>query len=514
MKSRAIRIATWMIVTFAVPAGAPKAGEAASPPPGALCSGAYADDFSALGAPARDFDRRPEAAFSYCTRNTADYECLSYGADGAVRRERRRAVLHGTAFAYKRQGGDTLLVTNDHVAAWPAVTDSQHVVDGVPPGCKKVFEALTLVDDEQDSYARDDVPAVRVVTDPELDVAILRAHADLQIMPWKIGHSAALRERNVIEVRGFPLGAFRATSVGKVISARDHDDEGEWNHDDFVVDALLSAGNSGSPVLAISCATGEYELVGIFHAGYVGGSALNVVVAVDQVRDLMTTLKRAAHDPQADAAPLDRTSRDRLDAALGASGELFFPFGGHVALARRRDDGHVFFAIYPKEFPLASEPALVVEDLPPAAASTFGEPGRLWFGSPRGLSVSEPSSLDAETQSLVLRILVALRTDATAHADYQRTLRGDVGSRQSSERARRAAQTLRRSSTSRTDLAQSVDEVAERLGPSTSDRGLTLAEVLATSPKVSPADHRIANAPSTRTPPSSPSPGPVSRSLD
>ena len=35
-------------------------------------------------------------------------------------------------------------------------------------------------------------------------------------------------------------------------SEHDHDDYGEWDHDDFVVDALLSAGNSGSPVLAVS----------------------------------------------------------------------------------------------------------------------------------------------------------------------------------------------------------------------------------------------------------------------
>ena len=112
------------------------------------------------------------------------------------------------------------------------------------------------------------------------------------MLPWKIGRSAALRERNVVEVRGFPLGAFQATNVGKVVSAFDHDSYHEWDHDDFVVDALLSSGNSGSPVLAVSCRTGEFELVGIYHAGYAEGSALNVVVGIDQVRDLLTTLKR------------------------------------------------------------------------------------------------------------------------------------------------------------------------------------------------------------------------------
>ena len=56
----------------------------------AVLRGQYADDFGALSAQARDFDHRPEATFSYCMRNTAVYECLSYASDGAVRRDRRR----------------------------------------------------------------------------------------------------------------------------------------------------------------------------------------------------------------------------------------------------------------------------------------------------------------------------------------------------------------------------------------------------------------------------------------
>ena len=140
---------------------AARADELAAPAP--FCAGVYADDFGALSTQARQFDRQPESAFSYCTRNTATYECLSYSLDGTIHHERRKAVLHGTAFAYKRQGDDTLLLTNDHVASWPAVTDPQHVVDGVPTGCKKVSETIALVDDEHDSYARDDISVTRVV---------------------------------------------------------------------------------------------------------------------------------------------------------------------------------------------------------------------------------------------------------------------------------------------------------------------------------------------------------------
>ena len=279
------------------------------PIPPEAYAGSYADDFLALSARTRNYDDHPESVFSYCARNAAVYECLSYAADGTIRRNRQRSVLHGTAFAYQRQAKETLLLTNDHVAVWPSVTDSGHVVDGVPTGCKLVSQALALVDNEHDDYPRDDVPVSVVVTDPQLDVAILRAHAPLQVMPWKVGRSAALRERNVVEVRGFPLGAFRATNIGKVVSAHDHDDYGDWDHDDFVIDALLSSGNSGSSVLAVSRATGEYELVGIFHAGYSQRSALNVVIGIDQVRDLMTTLKRSARERLEDPVALTSAGR-------------------------------------------------------------------------------------------------------------------------------------------------------------------------------------------------------------
>jgi serine protease Do len=93
----------------------------------------------------------------------------------------------------------------------------------------------------------------------------------------------------VVQVKGYPLGEFHATNIGKVVSPYERDTQGARSHDDFIVDALLTSGGSGSPVFAVSCKTGEFELVGIFHARYVRASALNVVVAIDQVRDLMTT---------------------------------------------------------------------------------------------------------------------------------------------------------------------------------------------------------------------------------
>jgi serine protease Do len=446
-----------------------------------LCTGTYADDFTALTAQSRDFDRHPEATFSYCTRSSAVYECLSYGPDATVHRERRKVVAHGTAFAYRRQGADTLLLTNDHVAAWPAVTDGQHVVEGVPAGCKRVSEALALVDDEHDDYPRDDVPVTRVVTDPQLDVAVLKAHSDLHVMPWKIGRSSAIRERNAVEVRGFPLGAFRATSLGKVISEHDHDDYGDWDHDDFVVDALLSAGNSGSPVLAVSCTTGEYELVGIFHAGYTAGSALNVVVGIDQVRDLMTTLKRAPHEHVADAPALDGASRAHLGETLASEREIFFPFGANVAIVRPGAGGALFFAIFSREFPQVVEPMALVEDLPAATpgSTSFGTLGRVWFGSPRGLKLYARGPADVDGDPPIARVLDALRTDAAAHVAYRGLQRQDSGTRQIAEHILREGKTLSRTAAARGDLLQAIADAGERLGPNADDPVTHFAELLA-----------------------------------
>jgi S1-C subfamily serine protease len=458
--------------------------QAATPPAGPFCTGAYADELTTLSADAQTFDRSPDGVFSYCTRNTAMYECLSYARDGSVRHDRRKAVLHGTAFAYKKQGNDTFLLTNDHVAAWPAVTDAQHVVDGIPAGCKKVSEALALVDDEHDSYARDDALVTRVVTDPQLDVAILKTQAALHVMPWKVGRSAALRERNAVEVRGFPLGAFRATNVGKVISATDHDDYGEWDHDDFVVDALLSSGNSGSPVLAVSCATGEYELVGVFHAGYTGGSAMNVVVGIDQVREMMTTLKRVPRSHREDVV-LDGTSRAAVQAALGTTMEMFFPFGPAVALVRGGPDHALYFAVFARDFPFNPEPIFVIEDVP-AVAGSFGEPGRIWFGSTRGLKAYERASLDADAQQQAARTLEALRGDAFNHAAYRSANMSDLGSRQASDRVSKMSAALTRTATTRGDVFQAIADLADKLAPLTGERGTTLSAIAYAPP---PAPH-------------------------
>lgn len=447
----------------------------------AWCVGEYAEDLARLTPASRELEKQP---YSYCVRNTATYECLSYADDGTVRRQRKKAIAHGTAFAYEKQAGsgETLLLTNEHVADWPPVTDEQHIVEGVPLGCKRVSESLHIVDNEDDDFDSDDIPLTKVVSDVELDAAVLKTRQSLPLMPWKVGKSSALRERDVVEVRGFPLGAFRATNVGKVISPHDHDDQGEWSHDDFVIDALLSAGNSGSPVLAVSCKTGEFELVGIYHAGYVQGSALNVVVAIDQLRSLMTTLKkppRQKGDPA--VATLNATARVTLAQQIARPGiEPFFPLGSLVARVSPRLDGALVFEVFSRDFPFNAAPIFAYEDLP-SPTGGFGEPGRLWFGSSRGLKRFLPSELDADAAGQAARLVEALRRDATAFFAFRATPHQTL-TRAEFEKQARTARTLKKTQQLRRELATVATDMADRLAPRDNEAITPVADLFVTPP--------------------------------
>lgn len=447
------------------------------------CQGEYANEYAALNKRTIEFNSRQESQFTYCVRVTATYECLSYATDGNVKRAKKSVTAHGTAFAYKKQGGDTLLATNFHVTEFPPVSDDDHPVDGVPVGCKKVSDTLKLVDNEKDAYETDDISLSRVVQDPQLDVSVVRAKAvSLSTLPWKFGKSANLRERNVVDVRGFPLGAFKATSQGKVISTYDRDDYKDWDHQDFVVDAALSSGNSGSPVLAVSCATGEYELVGIFHANYSRGNQLNLVVHIDDVRDLLTTLKRSKTN-KSDNVPLDLAARKRLFEDASDSGMLFFPLGSLAAMARPRSDGALIYQVFSRDFPTDPWPALVLEDLPSSDPGDFGDPGRVWFGNARGLREVLSSELDVEARGQVEKTLESLRRTAILSTAHRRAEANEPISREAHELSIRLERTLSRSSNRDKELAQWVLDLSDRESPRPTQLALPVSRPFSIEPE-------------------------------
>jgi len=465
------------------------------------CTGEYADDFAALAPRARELEAK-QSSYTFCIRSTATYACPYYSEDGVLRRSLKQVKAHGTGFGYRRQDGATLLLTNEHVAEWPAATNADHVVDGVPFGCRRVSDELKIVDSEADDYERDDVPLTRVVVDPQLDVAVVKARAALPIIPWKVGKSAALRERNVVNVRGFPLGILSADNVGKVVSVYDHDDFKDWDHDDFVVDALLSPGNSGSPVLAISCKTGELELVGIYHAAYSGGNGLNIVIAIDQVRDLMTTLQRSPRKHAPSAPPMDGAARAQLVSFASSALDPFFPLGALMSEVRARPDGRLLFEVFSRDFPVRARPLLVIEDVPPPSPGPFGAPGRVWAGNVRGLKELNRSALDAETQAGLARILDALRADSLSTFQYRAAASAAYLSKERFHEATRLHRSLDRTVAARQDLADLAGDLADRLGPGPDDSSVAFTNALLDPPPapLAPVEKPPSDLPTTTIP--------------
>jgi len=316
--------------------------------------------------------------------------------------------------------GETLIVTNEHVANRPDVTDEEHPVDGVPPGSKKVREQLKIVRDEEDDYEPGHIALKLALSDSASDIAIVKARKILPVMPFRIGRSSALRPGNLVQVRGFPLGAFAAVNVGKVVNPYTEDTERGWSHSDFVVDALLSAGNSGSPVFAVNCRTSAPELVGVFHAGYSDAAALNVVVSIDQLREELETLrvpKRGSGlHPEITAQDRDRVVKELF---ADQTHTLTFPFGNRIATVRLADPSTLRFSILDDDYPLVVKEGVTLVDR-----------GMNGFGTLDGIVVNvdgvpaeaSPSLLEAEIREHFDKLYDSLWHQVLGVVDYRARL--------------------------------------------------------------------------------------------
>jgi serine protease Do len=459
---------------------------------GMVCEGEYADTLQVQSMRTRDLEQGPRSQYSYLIRSSAKYECPFFGPDGKLRRRRVQASELGSGFAYEVSGSDTYLMTNEHVAAWPDVTDSLHRIDGVADGCKRVEDKLRIVRDERDDFEPGQVVLTRVAVDPLLDAAILKANQRLTVMPYKIGKSAGLRQGNAVEVRGFPLGVMQAVSSGKVVNPYDRDQEQGWDHVDFVIDALLSEGNSGSPVLAASCKTRELELVGVYHAGYKGHGALNVVVGIDQLAEFMRKKRRIPRAIAAEGSPgaLGVTERSRVKDALAAGTLPLFDLGGLVVRVETSGDGALLYHIYGRQFPLDDRRVVIVEDLPKAPA--FGDLGRLWVLGPTGWHEWPPSALGTDERDLLARVGDTIRLQMLHTLDYRRAL-ANPGSADERRRGRDVSRSIARDVPVARDLANSLMETADRL--SSAGRDSTAATPTPPAPPPAPGPLPVRGAP-------------------
>jgi len=340
------------------------------------------------------------------------------------------------------------------------VTDTFHRIDGIPEGCKRVDDKLRIVRDEHDDFEPGQIVLSRVAVDPLLDAAILKANQKLTVLPYKIGKSAALRQGNAVEVRGFPLGVMQAVSGGKVVNPYDRDQEQGWDHVDFVIDALLAEGNSGSPVLAASCKSRDLELVGVYHAGYKGHGALNVVVGIDQLTEFMHKKRRLprALTEGGPGAP-SAADRARVKDALGAGTLPLFDFGGLVVRADAVD-GTLLYHFYGRQFPLDDRRVAVLEDR--AKDGAFGEIGRLWVLGQTGWREWPPSSLGTDEHDLVARVGDSIRLQILHTVDYRKAL-ANPGSPDERRRGRDLSRAISRDVPVARDLASNLLDTVDRL---------------------------------------------------
>jgi S1-C subfamily serine protease len=490
------------------PQGGPDAAAAKGKPstvarhrPSPYCLGAYANDLVPLSLESRRVESKTR--YTFCVRASATYQCLYYAPDGSVHIRKESSARHGTAFAYKRSGTTTYFVTNEHVSEFPLVTRTESPVDGVPPGCKRVSQTISIVDNESDHYAKDDLPLQRVVADPELDVSILKGQVRVELIPFALGQSSAIHAGDSVQVRGFPLSAFQAVSTGKVINPHSRDQEDRWDHVDLVVNAPLSPGNSGSPVLAVSCRTRSFELVGIYHAAYREGQSLNVVVGIDEFREMLTTLR--PRKKTVAPAPSASDRRALVHAVARRLTSAFIPFAGYVVEIRIAQD-RLLYDVHPRRFPLVEWRLAVLEDLP---GPDFGTVGRIWYGSEFGLEEKPFSEHTVPEQAQVTRLLEEIRARALQVLHYRHLEVPAKKSRASYERLKALDLEMTRSDAGRKDLIRVFLDIAAHYAPGPSDRVVPLSATTAPPQTSEAAEPKAAGEEKPSAPAPAPDPAPA-----
>src|SRR5205085_3893702 len=279
--------------------------------------------------------------------------------------------------------------------------------------------------------------------------------------PFHIGRSAALRPGNLVQVRGFPLGAFAALNTGKVLNPLTADTERGWNHSDFVVDALPNAGNSGSPVFAVSCRTGEPELVGVYHAGYTDAAALNAVVAIDQLRDELDTLKVPRRDPAGLHNDITAQDRDRLVKHLfsDATRSLTFPFGGRSVVATLSDPQTLRFGILDDDFPLTMREAMVLID---RGQNGFGTLDAIAVSVDGQMMETAAQALEQDVREHFDKLYEALWRQVVGVVDYRGRIAKGPSSAEAFADAQLARQRLKKRSTEQKEILNICSFEADR----------------------------------------------------
>ena len=153
-----------------------------------------------------------------------------FGPGGGEPQEREQRGL-GSGVIYSKDG---LVLTNNHV------------IEGA--------DEITVQTGDGTEY-----PAEVVGTDAKSDVAVLRLKGDVKnLVPLRMGDSAALRVGDVVLAIGNPFGFSQTVTMG-IVSAKGRSDTRIVDYSDFIqTDAAINPGNSGGALVNM-----QGELVGI-----------------------------------------------------------------------------------------------------------------------------------------------------------------------------------------------------------------------------------------------------------
>jgi hypothetical protein len=215
-------------------------------------------------------------------------------------------------------------------------------------------------------------------------------------------------------------------------------------------------------VLALSCKRAELELVGIYHAGYKGHSALNVVVGIDQIREMMLKKKRIARAAPEGSPVVGAEARKRLRDGLAGGALPLFEFGGmHVLVGSTGETLH--YHVYGRDFPTDDRRVAVLEDR--AAATGFGELSRIWVRGETGMHVWAASELGVDERDLLIRLGEALRQQMQWVLTYRRSLAAQ-SLPEERKRGRDTLRTIDRQAIAARELTANLVDLVERLAPS------------------------------------------------
>ena len=176
-------------------------------------------------------------------------------------REFKRQSL-GSGFIINKEG---YILTNNHV-----IDDATEII-------------VTLAESKEE-YSAEVVGA-----DKNLDIALIKIDADMDLPVVTLGDSDALQVGEWVMAIGNPFGLGGTVTAG-IVSQKGRV-IGSGPYDNFIqTDASINPGNSGGPLFSL-----DGEVVGINTAIIAGGQGIGFATPINMVKDVLLQLKETGH---------------------------------------------------------------------------------------------------------------------------------------------------------------------------------------------------------------------------